>query len=90
MPGETGIGANQGPDVSTAKSAHELHRSPHFATSILSPEMIRLVVMTYVRFPPSRRNVEDRLLERGIDICHETVRLWWNRFGPPFAGDIRP
>ena len=34
-------------------------------------------------------NVEDLLFERGIDICHETVRLWWNRFGPMFAGDIR-
>jgi putative transposase len=29
------------------------------------------------------------LFERGIDICHETVRLWWNRFGPLFAADIR-
>jgi putative transposase len=31
----------------------------------------------------------DLLFERGIDICHETVRMWWNRFGPMFAGDIR-
>ena len=54
-----------------------------------SPEVIRLVVMMYVRFPLSLRNVEDFLFERGIDICHETVRLWWNRFGPMFAGDIR-
>jgi putative transposase len=45
--------------------------------------------MMYVRFPLSLRNVEDLLFERGIDICHETVRLWWNRFGPMFAGDIR-
>ena len=37
----------------------------------------------------SLRNVEDLLFERGIDICHETVRHWWNRFGPMFAGDIR-
>ena len=44
-----------------------------------SPEMIRLVVMMYVRYPLSLRNVEDLLFERGIDICHETVRLWWNR-----------
>jgi len=29
----------------------------------------------YVRFPLSLRNVEDLLFERGIDICHETVRL---------------
>src|ERR1700761_372571 len=54
-----------------------------------SPEVIRLVVMMYVRFPLSLRNVEDLLFERGIDICHETVRHWWNRFSPMFAGDIR-
>jgi putative transposase len=54
-----------------------------------SPEVIRLVVMMYFRFPLSLRNVEDLLFERGIDLCHETVRLWWNRFGPMFAADIR-
>jgi putative transposase len=54
-----------------------------------SPEIIRLVVMMYVRFPLSLRNVEDLLFERGIDICHETVRFSWNRFGPLFAADIR-
>ena len=54
-----------------------------------SPEVIRLVVMMYVRYPLSLRNVEDLLFERGIDICHETVRLWWNRFGPMLAGEIR-
>jgi len=54
-----------------------------------SPEIIRLVVLMYVRFPLSLRNVEDLLFERGIDICHETVRFWWNRFGPMFAADIR-
>src|SRR5665213_3649283 len=54
-----------------------------------SPEVIRLVVMMYVRYPLSLRNVEDLLFERGIDICHETVRLWWSRFGPMFAGEIR-
>ena len=54
-----------------------------------SPEIIRLAVMMYVRFPLSLRNVEDLLHERGIDICHETVRYWWNRFGPIFAHEIR-
>jgi transposase-like protein len=39
--------------------------------------------------PLSPRNVEDLLAERGIDISHETVRLWWNRFGPMFAAEIR-
>jgi len=54
-----------------------------------SPEIIRLAVMMYIRFPLSLRNVEDLLHERGIDICHETVRYWWNRFGPLFASEIR-
>jgi putative transposase len=54
-----------------------------------SPEIIRLAVMLYVRFPLSLRNVEDLLHERGIDVSHETVRFWWNRFGPMFASEIR-
>ena len=54
-----------------------------------SPEIIRLAVMMYVRFPISLRNVKDLLHERGIDIYHETVRYWWNRFGPLFAKEIR-
>jgi putative transposase len=54
-----------------------------------SPEVIRLAVMLYVRFPLSLRNVEDLLHERGIDVSHETVRFWWNWFGPLFAAQIR-
>jgi putative transposase len=54
-----------------------------------SPEVIRLVVMMYVKYSLSLRNVEDLLAERGIDISHETVRFWWNRFGPMFAAEIR-
>ena len=54
-----------------------------------SPEVIRLAVMMYIRFPLSLRQVEDLLHERGIDICYETVRAWWNRFGPMFAAEIR-
>jgi len=54
-----------------------------------SPEVIRVAVMMYIRFPLSLRNVEDLLHERGIDICHESVRYWWSRFGPMFAREIR-
>jgi putative transposase len=45
--------------------------------------------MLHVRFSLSRRNVKDLLHERGIEISHETVRFWWNRFGPLFAVEIR-
>lgn len=63
-------------------------RSPfrYFKTS---PEIIRLAVMLYIRFPLSLRNVEDLLHVRGIEISHETVRYWWSRFGPMFAAEIR-
>ncbi len=45
--------------------------------------------MLYIRFPLSLRNVEDLLHERGVDVSHETIRFWWNRFGPLFASEIR-
>jgi putative transposase len=58
-----------------------------------SPEIIRLAVMMYVRYPLSLRQVEDLLHERGVDISHETVRArWmrgWNPFGPRLAAEIR-
>ena len=60
-----------------------------FKYFLSSAEIIRLPVMMYVRFSLSLRNVEDLLHERGIDISHETVRFWWNRFGPMFAAEIR-
>ena len=55
-----------------------------------SPEIIRLAVMLDVPYPLSLRNVGDQPHERGIDITHETVRFWWNRFGTVFAAGIRP
>jgi putative transposase len=45
--------------------------------------------MMYLKFPLSLRNVEDLLHERGVGLCHETVRFWWNCFGPMFAAEIR-
>ncbi|GHB03903.1 hypothetical protein GCM10009069_28120 [Algimonas arctica] len=54
-----------------------------------SREIIQLDVMMYVRFPLSLRNVEGLLHERGIDVCHESVRLWVDRFGLVFAMRIR-
>lgn len=48
-----------------------------------------MAVTLYILYPLSLRNVEDLLFARGIDISYETVRYWWNRFGPLFAADIR-
>ena len=56
------------------------HPSRYFHSS---PEVIRRVLLMSVRFPLSLRNVEDLLFERGIDICHETVRLLASTSGAP-------
>ena len=54
-----------------------------------SPEIIRLTVLMYSRFPLSLRQVEDLPVELGIDIRHETVRFRWNLVDPLFASAIR-
>ena len=54
-----------------------------------SPEVIRPTVMMYLHYTLFLPQVEDILFERGIDICHDTVRFWWNRFGPMFADEMR-
>lgn len=43
----------------------------------------------YVQYPLSLGNVEGLIFERGYDLCRETVHMWWNRFGPMFASQIR-
>ena len=64
-------------------------KRPLFRYFKTSPEIIRLAVMLYVRFPLSLRNVEDLLHERGIDVSYVSVSFWWQRFGPQFASEIR-
>lgn len=54
-----------------------------------SPAIVRLAVMMSVRFPLYLRRVDYLIHARGIDVSHETVRFWWNRFGPMFAAEIR-
>lgn len=64
-------------------------KSDPFRYFKMSPEIVRLAVMMYVRFPLSLRNAEDLLHERGIDTSHESVRFWWNGFGSLFAAELR-
>jgi putative transposase len=47
------------------------------------------MVLMCVRYLLSPRQVENLLFGRGIDICHATVRFWWNRIGSMFAAEIR-
>lgn len=53
------------------------------------PEIIKRAVMSYIRYPLSLHRPKGILHEGGMDLCHETERFWWNRFGPFFALEIR-
>lgn len=41
-----------------------------------SSDVMRVAVLLYLEYRLSLRNVEHLLAERGVDICHETVRYW--------------
>ena len=62
-------------------SLYRRHRFP--------AEVIAHAVWLYLRFPLSLRMVEDLLAARGIIVSHQTVRLWVEKFGRDFAGEIR-
>lgn len=54
--------------------SYKRHRFP--------PEIIAHAVWLYVRFNLSLREVEEMLLERGVDVSYETIRRWTAKFGP--------
>ena len=53
------------------------------------PEIIQHAVWLYARFTLSFRDVEDLLVERGIDVSNETVRRWFLKFGRLVAVNLR-
>lgn len=67
--------------MSTSPVSYKRHRFPH--------EIIAHAVWLYVRFNLSLREVEEMLLERGIDVSCETVRRWMVKYGPGIARNLR-
>ena len=55
------------------KISYRRHRFP--------PIIIQHAVWLYCRFTLSYRDVEDLLVERGLDLSYETVRRWVLKFG---------
>ncbi|KAA9382344.1 IS6 family transposase [Neorhizobium galegae] len=53
------------------------------------PRIVSHAVWLYLRFNLSLREVEEMLLERGIDVSYETVRRWIAKFGPQIARNLR-
>jgi putative transposase len=51
--------------------------------------VISYAVYLYHRFLLSYRDVQELLFERGIGVSHETVRVWWAKFGPDLAEALR-
>ena len=51
--------------------------------------IIQHAILLYLRFTLSYRDVEELLVERGLDISYETVRRWVLKFGPLIARKLR-
>lgn len=64
-------------------------RDPLYRCHRFPAEVIAHAVWLYLRFPLSLRMVEDLLAARGINVSHQTVRLWAEKFGRHFASEIR-
>jgi putative transposase len=52
-------------------------------------EIISHGVWLYYRFTLSYRDVQELLLERGIDVSHEAIRGWCQKFGQDYANQLR-
>ncbi len=61
-----------------------------FAGYRFPPEVIMLAVHWYLRYRLSHRDVEELLTEHGIDVDHETIHPWVQRFTPPLIDAARP
>jgi putative transposase len=53
------------------------------------PEIISCCLWLYYRFGVSRRDVSELMLARGIEVSHESIRLWTLRFGTEYALRLR-
>jgi transposase-like protein len=53
------------------------------------PAIIQHAVWLYFRFTLSLRNVEEMLVQRGIEVSYETIRCWTIKFGPKIAANLR-
>ena len=67
--------------MSTPSINYKRHRFP--------PQIIAHAVWLYCRFNMSLREIEELLLERGIDVSYETIRRWVAKFGPAIARGLR-
>jgi hypothetical protein len=61
-----------------------------FAGFRFPPDVIVLAVRWYLRFALSYRDLEELLVERGVEVDHVTIYRWVQRFTPLLAEAARP
>lgn len=63
--------------------------APNYRGYRFPAEIISRCVWLYFRFSLSLRDVQEMMLERGIDVSHEAIRLWTLKFGSEYARSLR-
>ena len=67
--------------MKTRRSRYSRHRFP--------PEVISHAVWLYYRFSLSLREVEEMLVERGVDVTYETIRQWSMKCGIQYTRRLK-
>ncbi|HMR11934.1 MAG TPA: IS6 family transposase, partial [Polyangiaceae bacterium] len=65
------------------------HQDIRYKRHRFPPQIIAHVVWLHARFNLSLREVEELMLERGVDVSNETIRRWTVKFGPLIARTLR-
>jgi len=63
--------------------------APSYQGGRFPAEIISHCVWLYFRFCVSFRDVQDMMLERGVEVSHEGIRLWTLKFGSDHARRLR-
>jgi len=63
--------------------------APPYRRHRFPKEVISYAVWLYFRFPLSLRMVEEMLAARGVEVTHETMRQWAEKFGREYAAALR-
>jgi IS6 family transposase len=74
----------------TYRSRRSIPARSTFAGFRFPPDVIVLAVRWYLRFGLSYRDVEELLIERGVEVDHVTIYRWVLRFTPLLADAARP
>jgi putative transposase len=66
-----------------------LTMSEHYKGYRIPKSLIGFAVRYYYRYKLSLRDVRDIMLDRGLEVSHQTISDWIRDFGPLYAQAIR-